>query len=106
MASASNSKTIYASASKTYGYDLKVSFNEGSTNISSNTSPISISGSMFGNHIGWSGSNKSKLELYWYDNNQNSNGKLVASKEFTSLSKNTTVSLTGSITVTHKMMVL
>lgn len=100
--SASKSKTIYASASSTYGYTLYVKFTESSTSVAKNTSTISISGYMKGNNIGWSSNYNSYLRLYWHDNNTNTDKLVATSSGFTSLSMNTQKNISGSVTVTHK----
>lgn len=100
--SANKSKTIYASASSTYGYTLYVKFTETATSIANNTSSISISGYMKGNKIGWSSNYNSYLKLYWHDNNTNTDKLIATSSGFKSLAMNTKKNISGTTTVTHK----
>lgn len=100
--SANKSKTIYASASSTYGYTLYVKFTETATSIANNTSSISISGYMKGNNIGWSSNYNSYLKLYWHDNNTNTDKLIATSSGFKSLAMNTKKNISGTTTVTHK----
>ena len=100
--SASKSKTIYSSASSTYGYTLYVKFTETATSIANNTSSISISGYMKGNNIGWSSNYNSYLRLYWHDNNTNKDKLIATSSGFKSLAMNTKKNISGTTTVTHK----
>ena len=100
--SANKSKTIYSSASSTYGYTLYVKFTETATSIANNTSSISISGYMKGNNIGWSSNYNSYLRLYWHDNNTNKDKLIATSSGFKSLAMNTKKNISGTTTVTHK----
>lgn len=100
--SANKSKTIYSSASSTYGYTLYVKFTETATSIANNTSSISISGYMKGNNIGWSSNYNSYLKLYWHDNNTNKDKLIATSSGFKSLAMNTKKNISGTTTVTHK----
>lgn len=97
----SNSTTLYPSSG--YGYTLTSTFTENSTKIDSNTSSITVTAKLSCNGTYWTSSYNSTLEVYWYDNNSNNNGKLVASVSFTGMN-NTSDSKTvsGTITVTHK----
>ena len=103
MASNSASKTVYTSHSKTNGYVFNTSFSETSTDIASNTSTISVSGSIKSQDISWSSSTNSSLALYWYDDYTNTGGKLISSTTFSSLNRNSSKSVSGSVTVTHKV---
>lgn len=100
--SASKSTTIYAPASSSYGYTLSVSFTESSTNTANNTSTISISASLYGKNIGYSSNTSNNMKIYWIDNNAHTTAYQVASKTIASLSKGSTSSLSGSVTVSHK----
>lgn len=106
MASASNSKSIYAPASSSYPYTLSVSFNETSTSTANNTSTISCSASIGASKISYSVSSGGTLEVYWHDNNQNTD-RLVASITVSSCGNGGgasygTKTASGSITATHK----
>lgn len=106
MASASNSKSIYAPASSSYPYTLSVSFNETSTSTPNNTSTISCSASIGASKISYSVSSGGTLAVYWHDNNQNTD-RLVASITVSSCGNGGgasygTKTASGSITATHK----
>ena len=106
MASASNSTSLYTpSYPSKYPYTLSVSFNETGTSTPNNTSTISCSAS-FSNLPGklyWSTSENKTLQVYWYDDNNNANGTLVAQVQFKSIAKaGQTYTASGDITVTHK----
>ena len=106
MASASNSKSIYAPASSSYPYTLSVSFNETSTSTPNNTSTISCSASIGASKISYSVSSGGTLAVYWHDNNANTD-KLVASITISSCGNGGgasygTKTTSGSITATHK----
>lgn len=101
MASNSASTNVSAPAGS-YDYTIKVSFNETSTNSSNNTSTISIEGSISSAYTSWAGSNNHYLELWWYDDNNNTGGTFITNKNVPVLDKNSTASLSGSITAVHK----
>jgi len=100
---------IYANTTKTlkssnnYSYTLYGSFTEKSTSTSNNTSTIEGYGKIECINSYWTTTYPSTLEIYWYDNNANQNGKLIASTSFKGMSSQTDVkSCSGTITVTHK----
>ena len=100
---ASNSTSLTAPASSTYKYTLSTSFTESSTSTANNTSTISCEASLAGKNISYSVSSGGTLEVYWYDNNQNSNGTLVASATISEAGMSYgTKSVSDSITVYHK----
>lgn len=98
MASGSNSTTIYGTAG--VGYGLYTSFNENSTNIGSNTSNVTISGSLTCPSSHWSSNYTSYLRCYWHDNHDNVD-RLISETGFTSTYTGQTVSVSGTINVTH-----
>lgn len=100
MASNSASKKIYSPASSTYGYTLKASFTENSTNTSNNTSNITCTASLTSDKISFA-AGTNYLRIYYYDNKNHSNGTLIASKTVGSLGKQSTVSVSGTIDATH-----
>lgn len=103
FASASNSATVYAPASSQYPYVISVNFNETGTNVSNNTSQISISGSLYGKNINYEGgTNDTKLSIYWIDNNENSGGTLVATLAVPNTTLGGTYTVSGSISPSHK----
>lgn len=104
--SASNSKTIYASASSSYGYTLSTSFTENSTSTANNTSSITCSASLGASKISFNVSGAGTLAVYWHDNNTNSD-RLVASLDVSKCgdggsSSYGTKTASGTINVTHK----
>lgn len=100
----SNSCTInlYAPASSQYYYVFTGAFTEQTYDIASNTSTLNISASVLANHISWSGSSGGTLRVYWHDDNQNANGKLVIEESIKSMSLNAMKSFSGTTIVTHK----
>ena len=101
--SASNSVklSINASSSSTSKYTLTASFTENSTNTTNNTSSITVTAKISSANYSFTGSSNHTLKIYWYDNNNNKNGLLVATTNVTSMSANTTKTATGNITVPH-----
>ena len=71
MASATNSTTIYAPASSSYGYTLTAYFNENSTNVNANTSNITVTATLSASNISFEVSNAGTLAIYWHDNREN-----------------------------------
>ena len=100
--SATNSKTIYAPASSTYGYVLKVTFTETATSTPNNTSTISITASLYGKNIGYASTTANNMKIYWIDNNAYTTAHEVASKTIATQTQGSTTTLTGTITPTHK----
>ena len=102
MASSSNSKQVTAGGGSSLGsYRFDVSFSEQEANALNNTSKINLSASITSVGGGAYASFKCNLKLYWYDDFNNKNGKLIASKAVNSLNSGASSSVTGSITVTH-----
>lgn len=100
--SASNDTSLTAPASSSYKYTLSVSFTENSTNTANNTSNITCSASIGANHISYSVSGGGTLNVYWYDNNNNSNGTLIAYETFDSAGMSYgTKSVSGTINAVH-----
>ena len=103
MASASNSTTLYANTGAPYSNaTLTASFNENSTSTSNNTSNITVTATQKIGNADWSSSYSSSLKIYWYDNNANSGGQLVATTNVTSQGRNATITASGTINVAHK----
>lgn len=103
MASASNSTTLYANTGSPYSNaTLTASFNENSTSTSGNTSNITVTATQKIGNADWSSNYSSTLKIYWYDNNANSDGKLVATTSVTSQGRNATITATGTVTAAHK----
>lgn len=102
----SNSKTIYAPASSSYGYTLKTEFTETSTSSANNTSTITCSASLGASKIAYSVSGGGTLEVYWHDNYTNTD-TLVKSISVEKCgngggSNYGTKTASGTITATHK----
>ena len=103
MASASKSTTLYANAGAPYtNATLTAYFGESSTSVANNTSTIDVTAYQTIGNASWSSSYASSLQIFWFDNNANTGGKLVATTSVTSQSNNGTITATGTITVTHK----
>lgn len=103
MASASKSTTLYANTGAPYSNaTLTASFNENSTSTPNNTSNVTVTATQKIGNADWNSSYYSTLQIYWYDNNANSAGKLVATTSVKSQGRNATITATGTITVTHK----
>lgn len=103
MATASKSTTLYANAGSPYtNATLTAYFGETATSVENNTSTITVSASQQIGNGSWSSSGASTLQVYWFDNNKNSAGKLVKSTTATSQSAYQTISVTTHITVEHK----
>ena len=99
----SASQNVYAANSQTYPYTMSVSWSEGSTNITNNTTVISASGSFAGANISFDSWQTYYLRLYWHDNNNNTDTLFATSAGFTSAGRSYgTKSVSGKITVTHK----
>ena len=102
MASASKSKNIYSPKSSTYYYILTAEFVENSTSTENNTSNITVTATIHGQGIGYSGAGSNTWSLVWVDNNENAGGTTVKSEAITSLTKNTSKSMTHTFDVPHK----
>lgn len=103
MASASNSTTLTANTGSPYtNATLTASFNETSTSTANNTSNITVTATQKIGNADWSSSYTSTLQIFWYDNNANGGGVLVASTGVKSQGRNATITASGSITVPHR----
>lgn len=103
MASASKSKTLHANTGAPYtDAVLTAYFNEESTSVENNTSYILVSASQQIGNGSWSSSGASTLQIYWFDNNQNSAGKLLKSVSVNSQSAYQAISVSKHVTATHK----
>lgn len=97
---ASASKTVTLHSNNGYGYNLTASFKENSTNITNNTSNVTVTATIKSNGASWSSSYNSTLIIYWHDNREN-HDRQVASKNLKSLGANASASASGTINVTH-----
>ena len=103
MASASKTKTLYADAGGPYtNAVLTAYFNEESTSVEDNTSYILVSASQQIGNGSWTSSGASTLQIYWFDNNQNSAGKLLKSVSANSQSAYQAISVSKHVTAPHK----
>lgn len=102
MASASRSTTLTANTGAPYSNaTLTASFTENSTSTSGNTSNITVTATQKIGNADWSSSYTSTLQIYWYDDKNNSGGQLVKTTGVTSQGRNATITATGTITVAH-----
>lgn len=100
---ASKSINLYTKAyPSSVPYVLTVSFEETGTSTANNTSTISITGSIKSTGQAWDSNYDNYLKIYWYDNNSGKETLIKTSSAFQDLTKNTSKSVTGSTTVTHK----
>lgn len=74
-----NSTTLNSPESSTYKYTLRAYFEEQDTSTSDNTSKIYCEASLAASKIAFDNNTGGYLYIYWYDNNENSNGLLVGS---------------------------
>lgn len=100
---ASNSINVYAPASPSkYPYTIGVNFTEEITDElkTNNKSRITPSATLYGKNIRYDGTGGT-LAVYWFDNNKNQNGVLVASQAIANTSMGVTYTVSGSIDVEH-----
>lgn len=103
MANASNSKTLYANTGAPYSNaTLTASFNENSTSTSRNCSNVTVTAKQKIGNANWSSAYTSTLKIYWYDDNDYSDGLLVATANATSQGRNATITASGTIDAEHK----
>ena len=100
-------KKLYSNASSTYYYLLESLFTEDSTSTANNTSTLTLTAHISNHNIRYTSNVNSTLKIYWYDNNLNTNGTLVASLNVQSIYPSSastvmTKTATGTVTVTHK----
>ena len=103
--SATASKNVYATASPNkYPWKFTVSFEETEVSGSAdNTSTIKVTGTMYGKNIYYTNHDNRNLYVYWYDDQDNQEGTLVAQKQdISSTTKGKAITIEGSITVPHK----
>ena len=104
----SKSKKIYApyGGGSRYYYTISISATElalKDENKEKNTSSVTVVGKIEANGgIAFSGSSVQKLLVYWYDDNKNPTGTLIASKNITELGLGAEVKLETTISVAHK----
>lgn len=101
-ASASKSTTLGNNAGSSWKATLTAAFTENSTSIDNNTSSVTVTATQKVGNFNWSSSYNSTLKIYWYDNNANSGGKLVATTNAKSQDRNATITASGTITVAHQ----
>ena len=100
---ASNSKSLYCpNYSSSLPFTLSVSFSESSYNVAGNTSTLSLSASIKSGGVAFDTNYNNTLQIYWYDDNSYSKGTLVKILNVQDLTKNSTASTSGTLTVTHK----
>lgn len=100
-------KKLYSNASSTYYYLLEALFTEDSTSTANNTSTLTLTANISNHDIRYTSNVNSTLKIYWFDNNLNANGTLVASLNVQSIYPSSastvmTKTATGTVTVTHK----
>lgn len=102
---AKNSTTIYPPVSSVYGFTLSIEGYEvgDSWNIDNNTSSIYINGTIAApNTASFAGSANHKLQIYYFDDNEYTNGALISENIVPTLNKKQSVSTTATILVKHK----
>lgn len=97
-ASASNSTTLTSSAGNKA--TIGVSFTENSTNITNNTSNVTVSGYIKMTTGAFSQYYTPTIAVYWHDNRSNTDS-LIQSKDVTALSRNQQVDVGGTFDVAH-----
>lgn len=103
--SASNSTELYApNYPSSFPYIHGVSFEETSSSTVNNTSNVKVTAYIRSTGASFASTYDSDgLSVYWYDDNENSNGKRVKlNSTIYSLGKNAEISVTGTISVAHK----
>lgn len=99
----SASKTLTAPASSSAKYKLTASFEETSIDNTNNQSTIKVTATIASDSgYSFSGSTQHTLKIYWYDDNNNTNGNAVKTTNVTSINAGGSSTATGNITVTHK----
>lgn len=104
-ASGGNSGIVYSGrygTHSTYYYNLSVSFEESNVYNDRNQSHIRVSASLYGNKIGYSGAPNNWWEIVWYDDKDCVQGYQAVSSSITSLTKNTSKSISAEFDVNHK----
>lgn len=104
-ASGGNSGIVYSGlygTHSTYYYNLSVSFEESNVYNDRNQSHIRVSASLYGNKIGYSGAPNNWWEIVWYDDKDCVRGYQAVSSSITSLTKNTSKSISAEFDVNHK----
>ena len=102
---AKNSTIIYPPVSSVYGFTLSIEGYEvgDSWNIDNNTSSIYINGTIAApNTASFAGSASHKLQIYYFDDNEYTNGALISENIVPTLNKKQSVSTTATILVKHK----
>ena len=103
FASATSEDKKLTSDSGNYGY-LKASFSESNPQASTNKSTISATATLTRKTGSWSAIGKTSLQIWWYDDNEYSGGKLIDSKAVPELaygSTGNTATISGTLEVTH-----
>ena len=96
-------KTLNASSPSNAQATLRTSFSETKTSLNDNTSTLSVTASLTTNsHCAFESSASNTLSIYWFDNNENSSGKLLGTQTVKKLNTSSSSTITKSITVKHK----
>lgn len=104
---ASSSAKIYApyGGGSKYYYTISINTEElalTDADKSNNTSSVKLTGKIKADgQIAFDGNSVHTLSVYWYDNNKNKSGKLVASKTMTALGIGAEISAATTISVEH-----
>ena len=101
--STSKSTNLYSSGyPSSYPYTLTASFTENSVNTANNTSNITVKATLKANGQRWSTSYNSTLQIYWHDNNTNTD-TLKATTTFAGLETQTSSKeAKATFNITHK----
>lgn len=100
--SKSDSTTLYQYNGGGGKFTLATSFTETGTTTSSNTSQISASASLTATTGSFDVYNAGTLSFYWYDNNENSGGKLLASVDVSTLYAPDSANVSATFSPKHK----
>lgn len=100
--SAQNSITLKAPIASNPHYTLTAEFIENSTEVSSNVSSITCKATLSVDNTSSFAANGGTLYIYWYDNNEYSNGLLISSLQINSLNASSSKYIDGTRNITHK----
>lgn len=103
FASATSEDKKLTSDSGNYGY-LKASFSESNPQAFTNKSTISATATLTRKTGSWSAIGKTSLQIWWYDDNEYSGGKLINSIAVPELAygnTGNTATISGTLDVTH-----
>lgn len=103
MITATKNTSLKAPVASVAHYTLTAYFEEQSSSEANNTSKILARTTLaVDNTSSFSGSNNGTLQIYWYDNNNYSNGLLIASRTIDSLSAGTSSYIHAVKDISHK----